>query len=177
MKYLIVGLGNPSDKYRNNRHNVGFMFVDYVVTKTESEKPKNEKKFDAEIAEIPFKGGKALVAKPQSYMNRSGDVVHKISDFYKIAVANIMVVHDDLDIPLGRFRIHIGTSPLTHNGIASIDEALGTKGYTRIRIGIENREAVNHPSGEDYVLSDFTQDEQKIIEDLFPQIWDRISNS
>ncbi len=176
MKYLLVGLGNPGDKYRHNRHNAGFMFVDYVIQQTGAGQMKNEKKFDAEIAEVSLKGDKALVAKPQSYMNRSGDVVRKIAEFYKIAAENIIVAHDDLDIPLGKYKIQSGTSPQLHNGITSIDTALGTREYMRIRIGIENRGAENRPSGEDYVLGDFTSDERQVIEDLFPSILARIED-
>lgn len=176
MKYVLVGLGNPGDKYRNNRHNVGFMFVDYVIKQVEETEMKNEKKFDAEIAEISFKGDKALVTKPQSYMNRSGAVVRKIADFYKIDSENIIVIHDDLDIPLGKYKIQSGTSPQLHNGITSIDTALGTREYMRVRIGIENRGAENRPSGEDFVLGDFTSDERRVIEDLFPSILARIES-
>ncbi len=174
MKHLLVGLGNPGDKYRNNRHNAGFMFIDYLVKRSDSEELKNEKKFEAEIGEISLKGRKSLVAKPQSFMNRSGDVVRQIADFYKINVENIIIIHDDLDIPIGKYKVQSGTSPQLHNGITSIDKSLGTREYTRVRIGIENRGTENRPSGEDYVLSDFTLEERQVIEDLFPQIFDKI---
>lgn len=141
---LLVGLGNPGEKYQNNRHNVGFMFADFMK--------------DSEVV----KREKWIILKPQSYMNRSGEEVSRAAHFYKIDPENIFVAHDDLDIPLGKFKIQKGTGPKLHNGISSIEKLLGEKDFWRVRIGVENR-GENRVSGESYVLQNFTPEERQIM--------------
>jgi PTH1 family peptidyl-tRNA hydrolase len=94
----------------------------------------------------------------------------------KLEIGNLVVIHDDLDIPLGKFKIQQGVGPLLHNGIASIENAIGTKDFFRVRIGVDNRTPENRVDGETYVLQDFTPEEKKIIFDLFPQIFSRLKN-
>lgn len=162
---VFVGLGNPEVKHINNRHNVGFMVIDALnaslKTKYKRKPPLASEKFLQSIVwdYSPF----ALLAKPMKYMNDSGVAVKKILDNYKIAPVNLYVVHDDLDIALGEYKIQIGKGPKVHNGLNSIEEELGTKEFGRIRIGIENRDPENRVKGEDYVLSDFTEEEKRII--------------
>lgn len=153
---LVIGLGNPGGKYQNNRHNVGFMFIDFLANKLD--------KLDQ------FDQSHVKLIKPQSFMNRSGADVKKIIAKWKLEIENLIVVHDDLDIPLGKFKIQKGTGPFLHGGITSIEDQLGTKDFWRVRIGIDNREPDNRIDGESYVLQDFTPEEQIIIQQVFPKI-------
>lgn len=157
---LIVGLGNPGDKYKNNRHNAGHMFIDYLIN------------------ELPNSAYKSGAMKTDCFMNVSGDFVKKIIHTSNFTIDDLIIVHDDLDIPLGKFRIHKGTGPQLHNGIKSIENRLGTKEFWRVRIGIENRQPAggseNKMSGETYVLQDFKEEEIEIINKLFPVIFERL---
>ncbi|NTU74129.1 aminoacyl-tRNA hydrolase [Candidatus Roizmanbacteria bacterium] len=170
---LLVGLGNPGKKYEGNRHNAGFMFADYVVNQ-QVNSPPFKSGFDCEYCEIKNRQ-KLIVAKPQKYMNLSGPPVRKLSDFYKIPLSELIVAHDDLDIPLGKFKIQIGTGPKMHNGLDSLDQYLGSPNYTRIRIGVDNRPPERRLPGEAYVLQDFTPEEVQILLDLFPVIYSRMA--
>jgi PTH1 family peptidyl-tRNA hydrolase len=165
---LIVGLGNPEAKHTNNRHNVGFMAIDAMNANFKTKykrKPGNaSQKFLQSIIwdYSPF----AALAKPMKYMNDSGIAVKRLIDAYKIDVENLYIIHDDLDIPLGEYKIQMAKGPKVHNGIKSVEDELGTKNFGRIRIGIENRSTLNErrePKGEEYVLSDFTDEEKRII--------------
>jgi PTH1 family peptidyl-tRNA hydrolase len=140
---LVIGLGNPGSKYKNNRHNVGHMVIDALLRK-----------------KLP----KGLIAKKTTvFMNESGKQVKKLTDFYKISPDDLYIIHDDLDIPLGKYKIQKGKGPRQHNGIQSVDESLGTKEYWRVRIGVDNRKQDNRISGEEYVLQDFTKEEREVI--------------
>jgi PTH1 family peptidyl-tRNA hydrolase len=111
-------------------------------------------------------------------MNKSGEAVKKLSVKYQQPDTNFLyVIHDDLDIPIGKFKIQKGTGPKVHNGLSSINDHLHTEDYWRIRIGVENRDPTNRIPGEDYVLHDFTYDEQKILDELFPQILQRLQEN
>jgi PTH1 family peptidyl-tRNA hydrolase len=172
---LIVGLGNPGEKYKNNRHNVGFMFVDYLL-KMQNEKCKNQND------NLKFKMNKFLfseiiefhdliLAKPQTFMNESGIAANKIIANYGLRIADLFVVHDDLDIPLGTFHIQKGVGPKLHNGISSIEQHLKTKDFWRIRIGVDNRDSEKRIDGETYVLQDFLLTEKAVLQNtIFPKI-------
>lgn len=160
---LIIGLGNPGEEYRNTRHNVGFLFLDYFAQKNSF---KLNKKFNSEMLEISQNNEKNILAKPQTFMNRSGEAVSKIKNFYKIEKENLYVVHDDLDIRLGDFKIQKGVGPKLHNGILSIEESLKTKDFYRIRIGVDNRTDVKIP-GQEYVLDRFTKEENQQLLQVF----------
>lgn len=156
---IIVGLGNPGEQYKANRHNVGFMLVDRLAEKGW------ESKFDAEVSRL----GETLIVKPQTFMNKSGEVVAKIANFYKIDLSGLFVVHDDLDIRLGDYKIQFGVGPKVHYGVNSIEGSLGSMEFWRVRVGVDNRQRVSgsagqRVSGEEYVLSDFTVNEKKIID-------------
>ncbi len=150
---LIVGLGNPTDKYRNNRHNIGFMVVDKLVNDLNAQN----------ISKSTFKGtlfkkGNLLLLKPMTFMNLSGESVLAVSRYYK--PEHIIVVHDELDIELGRIKIKHGGSSGGHNGLKSIDTLIGND-YNRVRIGISRP-----PAGRDvikHVLSDFTKEEWSCV--------------
>ncbi len=139
----MVGLGNPGRQYENNRHNVGNMVVDFLASK---KLPKD-----------------ALVRKTDVFMNESGSVVRELVKKLKIKCKDLYVVHDDLDIPLGKYQIVLGRGPKVHNGVNSIEEALGTNEFWRARVGVDNRDPGNRVSGEEYVLQDFTLDEMEIV--------------
>lgn len=167
---LFVGLGNPGNKYTQNRHNVGFMFADFLIDKTASGSSKKfEKKFDAEVTFLKNPEQELVIMKPQTFMNASGDAVQKLMNFYKIERSSLYIVHDDLDIPFGKFKIQQGTGPKLHNGIESIEQQLGYTDFHRIRIGVENRAGAAIP-GEAYVLQNFTEDERRRLPDIFSSI-------
>lgn len=172
--YLIVGLGNHEKQYHTHRHNVGFMMVDYLLNELKDSMThgfKHENRFEAEVAKTVCGKHELMLVKPQTFMNLSGNTVRKIVDYWKLDIDNLIVIHDDLDIPLGKFHIQKGTGPLQHNGLSSIDERLGTKDYWRVRIGVENRPVGHHISGEAYVLESFSPEEQKIIGLTLPKIF------
>jgi len=156
---LIVGLGNPGLKYKNNRHNVGQMFIDYLIKELTSSRINGLKTY-----------------KTDCFMNQSGIFVKKLISNFKFQISNLIVVHDDLDIPLGKFKIQKGTGPKLHNGLESIEQELGTKDFWRVRIGVDNRKPDNWTNGEAYVLQDFTSEEKEIINKIFPEILTRMKN-
>ena len=171
---LIVGLGNPGEKYKNNRHNVGFMFVDYFF------------KSHPEIFALPFKNDKYLkgdvcisdniiLLKPHTYMNLSGESVQAAMKNFKLKLEDIIIAHDDLDIPLGKFKIQIETGPKLHNGLESIEQHLNTKNFIRVRIGVDARTKETWIPGEAYALQNFTQEEHYVLNQLFPSIAERLS--
>jgi len=140
---LIIGLGNPEPKYLKNRHNTGYIFVDEIFKK---KLPKD-----------------TIVKKTNCFMNDSGSIVKSLVDKFSIPLNNLYIVHDDLDIPLGEFKIQKGVGPKLHNGLYSINKKLGKEDYWRIRIGVDAREIKNRTPGIDYVLMDFSDQEEKIL--------------
>ncbi len=162
---LFVGLGNPESKYSENRHNVGYTAIDTInntlKTKYKRKPSISSQKFLQSIISdySPF----AVLAKPMKFMNDSGIAVKKLVDAYKIAPHDLYIIHDDLDIALGEFKIQLGKGPKVHNGIKSVEEELGTKDFGRIRIGVDNRDPENRIPGDKYVLEDFTEEEKRII--------------
>ena len=157
--FLIVGLGNPGAEYAGTRHNVGFMAADFLYQKFNFAPFRD--KFDGEIAEGKIGGEKVYLLKPQTYMNLSGNSVVKAAHFYKILPENIIVIHDDMDLPVGKVKAKIGGGAGGHNGIKSIAAAISPN-YNRIRIG------VGHPQtgGEavvNHVLSRFGKADEDVI--------------
>lgn len=150
--HLIVGLGNPGEKYRNNRHNVGFMAVD-AIARRHSFPPWREK-FQGLVSEGTLGGEKTLLLKPLTFMNSSGDSVQAATKFYKLTPADVTVIYDELDLVPGKARIKVGGGNGGHNGLRSIDPQIGT-GYRRVRLGI------GHPGSKDavihWVLADFSK--------------------
>jgi len=151
---LIVGLGNPTDKYKQNRHNVGFMVIDQLI---DDLNPQNITKSTFKGA--LYKSGSLLLLKPLTFMNLSGESVLAVSRYYK--TSRIIVIHDELDIELGRIKLKHGGSSGGHNGLKSIDALVGN-GYDRVRIGIsrppQGRDVIKH------VLSDFSKEELPCVE-------------
>ena len=167
---LIVGLGNPGSKYQNNRHNAGLQFIDYMV------KLLNGHIGEKEYNNITIKQYSNLIlAKPQTFMNNSGVFVKKISRIYHLASNNLVIVHDDLDIPLGKFHIQFASGPQLHNGLESIEQHLKTKDFWRVRIGVDNRPTDKRIPGETYSLQNFLPDEKKLLEtEIFPKIFTQL---
>jgi PTH1 family peptidyl-tRNA hydrolase len=155
MMLLIVGLGNPGSKYNQTRHNVGFMALDYLAEKAGA--VFKESKWDAEFVKTSLWSNPVLLAKPTSYMNLSGRPVSSIASLYQIQPEQIVVVHDDLDLDVGRVKIVRDRGAGGHNGIKSIIEHLGTREFTRIRVGIGRPEGQVPPAS--FVLSRFGSEE------------------
>lgn len=163
---IFVGLGNPTPEYAATKHNVGFMLADSLANKLSA--TNWHEKFNALVAESFFDGEKILIVKPQTFMNLSGEAVAPIVNFYKIDVENLVVAHDDMDLPLGTIRLRPKGSGGGHHGIESIIQHLGTQNFPRIRIGVgrpPKNWTVNH-----HVLSPFTQDDAKIISNAIDEL-------
>ena len=150
---IIVGLGNPGEKYKNNRHNVGVRCAAALKSK---------------IPEV------TLII-PKVFMNESGKAVKEaLPDNYSLK--DLYIVHDDLDILLGKYKIQFGTGPKGHNGLGSIYHALGTDQFWHVRIGVDNRPAGNRTPGEEYVLQDFREEERILIEKVIKEVVQKIFN-
>lgn len=175
---LIIGLGNPGTQYEQTRHNAGFLFLDVLREKYELPEFAFHKKFNADITEGFIEAQeKVILAKPQTFMNRSGQSVRALIDFYKIAPEDIIVVADDLDIEIGNYKISENTRAAGHNGIQSIIDNIGTQGFTRVRIGVETvggRSERGEIAGDKFVLQNFTTQELQDVEDLFIALQDEI---
>lgn len=152
---LIVGLGNPGPKYENTRHNIGFWVVDELARRYGMTFGKTERK--AITADGLIREKRVLLAKPQTFMNASGEAVRALVDFYKIEVADILVIHDDMDIELGTLRLRLKGSAGGQNGVKSIIQHLGTQDFNRVRCGIGRPPGKMNPA--DYVLKPFAGDD------------------
>jgi PTH1 family peptidyl-tRNA hydrolase len=146
---LIIGLGNPGDGYVDTRHNAGFLVADKLLKDLRTKKPKNSSQIK--------------ISKTDKFMNDSGTCVNELIHRYKVEPSDLYVIHDDLDIPLGSYKIQFGVGPKDHNGINSVEAELGTKDFWRVRIGVDNRKPDDRTDGEDYVLQDFTEEERKAL--------------
>jgi PTH1 family peptidyl-tRNA hydrolase len=149
---LIIGLGNPGSGYEKNRHNVGHLFVDFFQEKLEG-------------VTLNVK-----IFKTECFMNDSGSWVAEKTNFFKIAPENLFVVHDDLDIKFGEYKIQRGVGPKIHYGINSIEENLGTKDFWRVRIGVDARQDEFRIPGEKYVLENFSPEEITTLQKVFQPV-------
>lgn len=160
---IIVGLGNPGEKYTKTRHNAGFLAVDHFLK--DQETISCESKFQGIICEVHFHSTKTFFVKPKTFMNNSGLAVREIGKFYKIDIArDLMVIHDEIDLPFGTIKTTNSSRAAGHNGVQSIIDELGTQDFHRIRIGIEGRDSRDEFPTHDYVLSQFTPEELKTLE-------------
>ena len=163
---LIVGLGNPGNEYVQTRHNVGFMAIDFLAP--DNAVWKKEKNALTTRGEID--GHSIIFAKPQTFMNNSGDAVLPLMTFYKIPIENLIVIHDDMDLKVGAMREKVGGSSAGHNGIKSIDIAVGND-YRRIRIGIGHPRDFDSPvNPSDWVLGKFDDEQLKQIKSVIESI-------
>lgn len=158
--WLVVGLGNPGSQYQMNRHNIGFMAVDAWVQSMNGGAFRSEHKAETKKLklEIENKSEEILIAKPQTYMNKSGESVQALMNFYKIPLENVLVVHDDIDQPFGSMKFHKNRGHGGQNGVRSITEVLGTMDYARLKLGVGRPEHPGFDIG-DYVLSNFPKTE------------------
>ena len=161
--WLIVGLGNPGSKYEHTRHNMGFLTVDLLAEKLGVKL--NKVKFKAAYNIVNFAGCKCLVMKPQTYMNLSGEAVREAAQFYKVPADHILVIYDDISLPVGKLRVRPSGSAGGHNGIKNIIAHLGTQDFPRVKIGV----AAPGDAGDmiDWVIGVPSQAERKILAESF----------
>lgn len=171
---LIVGLGNKGNEYNNTRHNVGFMVIDNYINKNNLTL---KSKLDGLYAETIINGEKVIFLKPQNYINLSGDVISKYIKYFKIDIKDILVIHDDMDLEIGTFKIKYKGGSAGHNGLKNIESNLKTNEYKRIKIGISK----NNIDKVDYVLGKFSSTElsklNKVIDITYNIIEDFVSLS
>jgi len=175
---LIVGLGNPGRIYAHNRHNIGFMCVSHFARTQGIRFDKKQGQARTGTGEVA--GNKLIVARPQTHMNLSGESVIRLVNKFNISLNDLIVIHDDLDLPPGKIRLSRGSSSGGHKGIDSIITHLESQDFTRIRVGI-GRPPMIESSAEDreadivaYVLNDFTTDEKKVITEVIPEVSEAI---
>ena len=173
--FLLVGLGNPEKKYEKNRHNIGRNFIIFLAKEWNSSDWEKNKKCFAEISYINKENEKLILAKPLVFMNNSGKSINQLKKFYSIPLKNIFVAQDDADINLGDFKISYDRGSAGHNGIKSIVDHLKSKAFYRIRIGIRPFSKIRKKA-KDFVLKNFTLQENKILEKLFLVIEEEIDN-
>lgn len=179
---LIVGLGNPGKEYENTRHNMGFITIDRFAKKNNVNIDKN--KFDGLYTELKINNEKVILLKPQKYINLSGEVIKKYIDFYKIDINDILIISDDLDQPIGKYKLRYKGSSGGHNGLKNMELHLHTNEYKRIKIGISNNKDMDT---KDYVLGKLNKETldiinpvidkvQDILEDYFSLSFDNLMN-
>lgn len=174
---IFFGLGNPGEKYARSRHNAGFIFLDFFRAHYAMEPFAVNKKFHADISHgfLPNKE-KIILAKPLTFMNRSGTAVQNIINYYNCPLNDVIVIHDDLDIAIGKFKISHNVRAAGHNGVQDIIDTIGSQDFVRIRIGVENPDGkkLREPiSGKDYVLKDFSSNEMNQLTDVCETILTR----
>ena len=165
---LIFGLGNPGRKYEKTRHNVGWLFLDFLAQKFSFNESKTEKKLKAEVAEGSINGEKTLLIKPLTYMNLSGEAVQMVMNFYKLSKEDVMVIYDDKDMEFGKVRFRETGSSGGHNGIKSIISVLG-QDFNRIKIGVANEDLEKFEETSDFVLSKFKKKELEELGVVFEE--------
>lgn len=169
--WLIVGLGNPGEKYENTRHNVGFQVVDELAERQNA--PVQKLKFKALTNLLTISGEKVLVMKPVTYMNLSGEAVRPAADFYKIPPERILVISDDTALDLGKLRIRTKGSAGGHNGLKNIIQHLGTDQFPRVRVGVGQKP---HPDYDlaDWVLGKFQGEAKKVMDEAVKRAADAV---
>lgn len=165
-RMLIAGLGNPGPKYARNRHNYGFLSVDALLDSGTSRPLSMGKDGELHSLRLPGIEGELLALKPQTFMNLSGRAVAQVLRFYKLAVSDLIVIHDELDIPLGRMRLKMGGGLAGHNGLKSIAAETGSQDFARLRLGIGRPEGKMDVAS--YVLQDFRSEERDIVAKVLP---------
>ncbi|MQA99202.1 MAG: aminoacyl-tRNA hydrolase [Actinobacteria bacterium] len=163
---LVVGLGNPGERYARTRHNAGAMVIDELLGRTDARLKSH--KSGCLIAEVALGGKRAVLARPTTYMNESGRQVRELARWYKLDASDIIVVHDEIDLPFGEIRIKSGGGIAGHNGLSSILNHLSTKDFTRVRVG------VGRPRGEgvEHVLGEFSGAQRKELPDVIARAAD-----
>ncbi len=170
--FIVVGLGNPGSRYENTRHNMGFDTIDLLSAKYNIKVSKV--KFKAITGDGEIEGQRVILVKPQTYMNLSGESVREIIEWYKIPINNIIIVYDDIDMPLGKIRVRPGGSSGTHNGMRSIIYQIQSDGFPRVRVGIGRP-----PEGwalADFVLSKFNAEDRKLVNESIKNACDAVAS-
>ncbi len=162
MAYLVIGLGNPGKRYESTRHNIGFMALDALAAQLEI--ALKQKSFNALWGKGTIARNNVLLAEPQTFMNLSGTAVRQLQSFFKTDISNLIVIHDDLDLPFGAVRLKAGGGTAGHKGLASIESNLGTSEFARVRLGIGK--PVDKSRIESYVLEPFQKEEQIVLPEL-----------
>jgi PTH1 family peptidyl-tRNA hydrolase len=155
--HVVVGLGNPGKRYANTRHNVGFMVIDMLAESPHADSFRD--RFQAEVAELNEDGEKILLVKPQTFMNLSGQSVRQVVDFYQVETDHLLIVCDDINLPLGKLRFRAKGTHGGHNGLRDIQSHLGTTEYPRLRIGVGEAEE----DTVDHVLGRFRSSEREVM--------------
>jgi PTH1 family peptidyl-tRNA hydrolase len=168
LTYLLIGLGNPGREYANNRHNFGFMLIDRLAVRLNARGMKVQSK--AIVMNAAYEERKLILAKPQTYMNLSGQSVQGLIHFYKIPLTNVMILSDDLDLPFGTIRIRAAGGPGGQRGLSSILEKLGTKDVPRLRLGIGRPPGRMDPAN--YVLQSFSRNDMQAISEILDRAAD-----
>jgi PTH1 family peptidyl-tRNA hydrolase len=168
---LLVGLGNPGKQYELTRHNVGFLFVSWLISKWEVNAEDFQNKFSSHIWPTVRGEQKVLLVKPQTFMNESGKAVREIAEFYKLDPATeLLVIHDEIDLPFGSLRSTDSSSAAGHNGVKDIIDCLGNQDFHRIRLGVETRPHRQHTPTDAFVLQNFTETEiSHLHQEVFPE--------
>lgn len=166
--YLIVGLGNPEKKYDNTRHNIGFRFIDLFLEKHGIPLTNYKSKFKSHIYDLEFNKERVILIKPQTYMNLSGEAVRLVANFYKIPMENILIICDDLSLPLAKIRLRQKGSSAGHNGLKDIEKHLGTQEYKRLKIGIGH----DFDNQADFVLGKFSKSENEALNAIQDKVMD-----
>lgn len=169
--YILVGLGNPGKEYEKTRHNIGFMALDFVSKKLNIDF--NIQKFKSSYGLGNFKDKKVILLKPQTFMNLSGQAVVLLMSFYKVPPENVILIYDDISLPVGKIRIRKQGSHGGHNGVKNIVALSGSQSFPRIKVGIGEKPNENWDLA-DWVLSKFSNDEMNLIENNMPKIYDAL---
>lgn len=172
---LIIGLGNPGKDYEKTRHNAGFLAIDTIARALKIHDTGSfDKKSNSELIPITINDEKILLVKPQTFMNSSGEAVRKLMDFYKLQPQDIIIIHDEKDLPLGEYREQTNRGAAGHNGVLSVIAHLGTKDFKRIRIGV-GPHAGGIPKIVDYVLEKFSKEELKLLQTVLNEIAEKLT--
>lgn len=179
-RFLLLGLGNPGDQYTETRHNAGWLALDWLIDKwSDPSIPvqwKNEKKIHSLVARLQFDGHEIFAIKPQTFMNNSGEAARAAVEWYldqnleeadaSLELPELIVLHDDLDIETGRYKLQLGSGPKVHNGVNSIRQHLGTSKFWYARLGVDSRAGDRRMPGEAYVLQRFTAEEMHSLKQV-----------
>lgn len=176
---LIVGLGNPGPKYDRTRHNIGFEVVDALAKSLPGVSLASNKRFQGDAGEFRSAGERTVLLKPSTYMNKSGQSVRAVLDWYKLTPAEVLIVYDDMDLPTGKLRMRLSGGAGGHNGMKSIISHLGTKAFPRLRVGVGSADKSGDPNGAviSHVLGRFSPEERKIVDAVIPMAVDAIDLS
>ncbi len=177
-KILLAGLGNPGEEHRFARHNIGFLIIDEIQKQMNFPEFEFKKEFQSLISTNQIESKKIILLKPKTFMNNSGKAIIAIKKYYKQNLKDILIIHDELDIPLGKFKIKKNQGSAGHNGVESIIKSLGSQNFWRVKVGIENRTILEkkNKSGKEYVLENFSLKEEKRIFSIINQIIKEIKN-